>query len=439
MVNRQSWTEHALMEVFDVRSGLSKPASAFGSGFPFVSFKDILDNTFLPRHPLSLVQSTLDERHSCSVLRGDVFLTRTSETQEDLGMSSVALTDYPNATFNGFTKRLRPKDPGTIVPEYAAYFFRSPRFRAAITAYSSLSTRASLNNDILSRLTIPLPDTETQARIGFTLRSLDDKIEHNRRTSRALEGLARAMFKAWFVDFEPVHAKAAGATSFPGMPPEAFSALPARFTDPTSPLGPVPEGWEVGAMGKVGVQRREQVTPADVDDATPYIGLEHMPRRDITLADWGNAAAVTSSKFRFRTGDILFGKLRPYFHKVGPAPLEGVCSTDIVVMHPTRPEYMAWLLMLVASDDFVSHTNQTSAGTKMPRTNWNDMAGFPVALPPSSLARSFEDLVRPMLDMIRASIHESCQLAGLRDYLLPKLLSGEVRVAPAIAETEAVT
>jgi type I restriction enzyme S subunit len=286
----------------------------------------------------------------------------------------------------------------------------------------------------LRRLQVRVPDPEEQAALVALIKPLDDKIEQNRRTGAKLEGLARAVFKAWFVDFEPVKAKAAGATAFPGMPPETFTTLPTRFLD--SSLGPVPEGWEVGTMGSIGVQRREQVTPDEVDGSTAYIGLEHMPRRDIALSDWGASASVTSSKFRFRRGDILFGKLRPYFHKVGRAAIDGVCSTDIVVLYPKKPEYAAWLLMLVSLDEFVAHTDRSSAGTKMPRTNWKDMAAFKTAFPPSKVVLAFQEQIGPMLDLITASIHESRRLAALRDYLLPKLLSGQVRVGEIFAFTE---
>ena len=270
------------------------------------------------------------------------------------------------------------------------------------------------------------PEIDGQRAIADVLSSLDDKIEQNRRTGRQLEALARAVFKAWFVDFEPVKAKAAGATAFPGLPTETFASLPKTLQD--SPLGPVPEGWEVGTMGDIGTQRREQIAPEATDGETPYIGLEHMPRRDITLSDWDTAASVTSSKFRFCRGDILFGKLRPYFHKVGPAPIDGVCSTDIVVLHPKKPGYTVWLLMLVSSDEFVAHSDRSSAGTKMPRTNWKDMAAYGAAVPPLPVASAFQGQIEPMLHLITGSIHESRRLATLRDYLLPRLLSGRVRV-----------
>ena len=146
------WHEHNLNEIFTFSSGLSKSREEFGFGFPFLSFKEIFNNFFLPSKLENLANTTEKERVSCSIKRGDVFLTRTSETQEELGMSSVALNDYPNATFNGFAKRLRPIEGKVIWPEYAGYYFRSPKFRATVTSMASMTTRASLNNEMMSAL-----------------------------------------------------------------------------------------------------------------------------------------------------------------------------------------------------------------------------------------------------------------------------------------------
>jgi type I restriction enzyme, S subunit len=112
------WKEYQLNEVYNFASGLSKSREEFGFGFPFLSFKEVFHNYFLPKNLESLVNTTEIERQRCSVKRGDVFLTRTSETQEELGMSSVALIDYPDTAFNGFTKRLRPNGLVEAHPEY---------------------------------------------------------------------------------------------------------------------------------------------------------------------------------------------------------------------------------------------------------------------------------------------------------------------------------
>ncbi|WHF51882.1 restriction endonuclease subunit S [Chryseobacterium gotjawalense] len=193
------WKEYNLNEVYDFTSGLSKGASEFGFGHGFLGFTDIFKNFFVPNELTSLVNSTEKEQQSCSIKRGDVFLTRTSETDEDLGMSCVALKDYPNATFNGFTKRLRPKGNVEILPEYAGFYFRSPKFRATVSGMSSITTRASLNNGMLAQLTISVPEIEEQSAIADALFSLLKKVELLKRQNETLENLGITLFRKWFV------------------------------------------------------------------------------------------------------------------------------------------------------------------------------------------------------------------------------------------------
>ena len=111
------WKKVKLGELYEVHNGLSKGRQFFGSGYPFLTFSTVFNNWFLPSTLDSLVQASEKERTACSIKRGDVFITRTSETMDELGMSSVALKDYPNATYNGFTKRLRPTTDD-VIPEY---------------------------------------------------------------------------------------------------------------------------------------------------------------------------------------------------------------------------------------------------------------------------------------------------------------------------------
>jgi type I restriction enzyme S subunit len=249
---------------------------------------------------------------------------------------------------------------------------------------------------------LPVPPLAEQRAIAGVLGALDDKIELNRQMNETLEAMAQTLFKNRFVD---------AATK-------------------------LPKGWREGTLGEVTENPRRGIQPDEIKSATPYIGLEHMPRRCIALSDWGHADELESNKFEFERGEILFGKLRPYFHKVGVAPVDGVCSTDILVVRPKTPEWFGFVLGHVSSVELVNHTNAASTGTKMPRANWNDIARFEVALPPDSLAAEFTDLIRPMIDRIIANIHESRTLAELRDALLPKLLSGELRV-PASLERSA--
>lgn len=249
--------------------------------------------------------------------------------------------------------------------------------------------------------------------------------------NETLEAMARAIFEDWFVDFGPTRAKMEGHE--PYLAPDLWALFPDRLDDEGKP-----EGWRLGTLIDVAASDSRVVSPSEVGEDTPYIGLEHMPRRSISLPEWESAGGVTSNKSAFRTGDFLFGKLRPYFHKVGVAPVDGICSTDIVVLKANLKGWEGFVLFCISSDEFVAFTDQTSTGTKMPRTSWSIMSRYEVCIPPENLAARFQAIISPMLVRLTRSIHESRTLAQTRDLLLPKLMSGEIRVKEAEKMVEAV-
>jgi len=312
---------------------------------------------------------------------------------------------------------------------FVYYMARHPIFRDfAIKRMEGTSGRQRVPAPALSKFKLNLPPLSEQRAIAHILGTLDDKIELNRKMNETLEAMARAIFQSWFVDFDPVKAKAEGRQPV-GMDADTAALFPDSFQN--SPLGPIPKGWETAYLGKVTDNPRRGVSPDQIEPDTPYIALQHMPKRCIALAEWGTADDLQSNKFEFRKGEILFGKLRPYFHKVGVAPLDGLCSTDIVVVTPRTEKWFGFVLAHVSSTAFVEYTNVGSTGTKMPRTSWGEMARYAVALPPETVAEAFTKQIRPTVGHIIASIHESRTLAEMRDTLLPKLLSGEVRVDKA--------
>lgn len=268
---------------------------------------------------------------------------------------------------------------------------------------------------------VAVPNEREQATIVQTIGPIQEKIDLNRRMNETLEAMARAIFKDWFVDFGPTRANMEGRA--PYLAPEIWSLFPDRVNDDGKPVG-----WRFGTLGDVAQQVGESVKPEALDPGTPYIGLEHMPRKSIALSDWDGADKVTSGKVTFRKGDFLFGKLRPYFHKVGIAPVDGICSTDIVVLNSREREAAAFVLVCISQDEFVAFTDRTSDGTKMPRTSWGRMERYGLCLPSGPVLEAFNECVEPMLDRIVANIHESRTLGTTRDLLLPKLMSGEVRV-----------
>jgi type I restriction enzyme, S subunit len=283
-------------------------------------------------------------------------------------------------------------DPAAVDPIFISYVLGTQAFREWIIQHAHGATMPSLNQEILSRIPLPIPPLQEQSAIANILKTLDDKIELNRRMNRTLESMARAMFRQWFVENVEV------------------------------------ERWEAGKLGEVAENIRRSANANEIDPDTYYIGLEHMPRGNIALSEWGNASELASNKFIFKEGEFLFGKLRSYFHKVGIAPIDGVCSTDILVIAPKSSEWYGFVLGHISSVELIDYTNAASTGTKMPRTNWSDIANYKVAIPPIEKAKEFSKIFLPMAQQIRSNIMESQTLASLRDTLLPKLMRGEVRV-----------
>jgi type I restriction enzyme S subunit len=239
------------------------------------------------------------------------------------------------------------------------------------------------------------------------------------------------LFRDWFVTFGPTRAKLEGYA--PYLSGELWELFPTSFDDDDKP-----STWRTDTLSSVAASPRVTVRPSEVTNDTPYIGLEHMPRHSVALTDWEGSETVTSNKAEFRKGEFLFGKLRPYFHKVGIAPINGICSTDIVVIRPKSDDWASFVLACISSDTFVAYTDRTSTGTKMPRTKWQTMGQYVLCLPQPPVARAFQDIVGPMLDRIIANIHESRTLAATREFLLPKLISGHIRLREAEKAVEAV-
>jgi type I restriction enzyme S subunit len=361
--------------------------------------------------------------------RGDILFARRGV--QATGLSAIIKPFHEGSLCGTGAILLRILTP-EIDTEYLSFFLSAEATVSWLRQHAVGAVMPNLNEGVIRQLAITLPPLSEQRAIASVLGALDDKIDLNRRMCQTLEEMARALFKSWFVDFDPVRAKMEGRD--PGLPKEIADLFPSRLVD--SELGPIPEGWTASNFGCIAEARREGVAANQIDAATKYIGLEHMPRRSISLWEWESGDAIESNKSRFAKGDILFGKLRPYFHKVGVAPIDGVCSTDIIVIQPKNRAAFSAVLGLASSDDFVAYTDKRSAGTRMPRTNWSDMAAYPVAVPPSAVLSAHDSIIRPLAERIASAIHEVRLLQALRDTLLPKLIAGEVRVPASLGSMQ---
>lgn len=263
--------------------------------------------------------------------------------------------------------------------------------------------------------TFPILWPDNRKEIAAVLTAYDELIENNTRRIQVLEDMVQALYREWFVEFR--------------------SSLLQQIEIVSSEHGPIPKGWRVVPYGTIADEVKDGVDPQDVDPQTTYVGLEHLPRQSFTMTESGFAYEVSSRKWRFRQGDILFGRLRPYFHKVALAWDSGISSTDIIVIRP-KPGMEELALQVAFSPEFVGHAVATSGGTDRPRAQWKDMAKFPVVLPPDPVLLRFAELVRPLIDLAQNLARQNVVLRQSVDLLLPKLVSGEFDVSDLDIDTD---
>ncbi len=284
---------------------------------------------------------------------------------------------------------------------------------------------ASLNEGIIREIPIVLPPLVEQRAIAAVLGALDDKIEQNRRTSRTLERLARTIFRAGFVDFEPVKAKPSGRTSFPSMPQRVFDALPTRFTD--SDIGPVPEGWEVKALSECVHLTMGQSPPSEHYNKTG-VGLPfHQGVSDYGFRFPMHRVYCTVDGRIAEPRDVLLSVRAPV-GRVNVADRCLVLGRGLAGLRQPagRQSFLFHQLCHVfAEEDAVGDGTIYKAVTK------RFLSQMAILFPSEDAQSAFEDIAHPLDDIVAANEVESRKLAEMRDYLLPKLLSGEARVYDA--------
>jgi len=329
-------------------------------------------------------------------------------TRGSIGKVALSPSSMPIALINAQMLIIRV-DQSRLDPKFLFGVMRSKEFQTKLRNFASGSAQPQIPIRDLRQILLRAPPLPTQRRIAAILSAYDDLIENNTRRIAILEEMARRLYEEWFVHFR-----------FPGH--EGVKMV-------ESEIGPVPEGWESTRLGDFASEVREAVDPSTVPLDTPYVGLEHIPRRSVTLSRWGDPASVESTKLKFRRGDVLFGKIRPYFHKVSIAPFDGICSSDTIVIRPTKQQSLSMVLCCTSSDRFVDHSSQTSQGTKMPRANWKVLTAYPLPTPTTNLLRQFNEFVDMIVAQTRNLMLRNTNLRTQRDLLLPKLISGEIDVS----------
>ena len=327
-------------------------------------------------------------------------------------------------------------DGKIVLSEFLRWLINSPDWWDQVSKYINVgAVFDSLRCRDIPNFELTVPPIEHQREISTLLGALDNRITLHRETNTTLEAIAQALFKSWFVNFDPVRAKQEGREP-EGMDADTAALFPDCFEE--SELGLVPKGWKVGVLGEIADTVRKQVSPTELHSDLHYLGLEHIPRQSLSLTEWGDASGLESAKAAFSEGDILFGKLRPYFHKVVIAPFNGVCSTDILVCRPKKATYYGLVAMHLFSVRLVEYASRLSNGAKMPRINWKDIAAYTICIPPSTIAVEYSKAVSQLFAKLTANVHIAQTLSTLRDTLLPRLISGQLRLPDAEALVEDV-
>ena len=292
--------------------------------------------------------------------------------------------------------------------QFLFYWIGSPQGKAELQKCTIGSSQSAFTIVLLKGIEIALPPMPVQQRIATILSAYDELIENSLRRIKILEAMARSLYREWFVHFR-----------FPGHEnhPRVASAL-----------GEIPEGWEVKKLGDIAEDMRRNVPKGKLEEPSPYVGLEHIPRRALALDAWETATELGSNKLEFRKGEVLFGKIRPYFHKVSVAPFDGLCSADTIVIRARRSEHYACVVACVSSDAFVAEASATANGAKMPRANWDVLKQYLVAIPTGEVADKFSALIVEVIAQQQALIFQIQNLRRTRDLLLPRLLSGQINV-----------
>lgn len=382
-----------------IADGDHQPPPRADSGIPFVTISDITkQNRFDFSNVMHVPQEyydALDEKRKPK--KNDVLYSVVGS----FGIP-VFITDDTPFVFQRHIAILRPNK--LIEPKFLYYTMLSKSFFAQADAAAIGAAQRTISLSALRNLTINVPSLEVQKRVISILSAYDDLIENNQKQIKLLEEAAQRLYKEWFIDLR-----------FPGH-------------ESTPIVDDLPKGWKRSTIGEICSLKTKAVSVDQVSADSPYIGLEHMPRMDFCLAMWGKAGDVSSNKLRYAENDILFGKIRPYFHKVGFAINSGVVSTDSFVMQ-ARKGLWGLLLMTVFDKAFVDYAYKTcKEGSKMPRADWKQMQKYEVLIPDETIRQQFEDQMYRITREIKTLAFQNRALTEARDRLLPKLMSGELEV-----------
>ena len=407
------WKRYKLSDLYEMSSGISSTKEQAGHGSPFLSFSVVFNNYFLPDSLIDLMDTTDGDKQKYSINEGDIFLTRTSETVDELAMSSVALKDYPEASFSGFLKRLRPVDKRIVYPKFMAFYLRSPLFRRTIINNTVMTLRASFNEAMFSYLEIMLPDFDTQKKIGDFLYSLEKKKQINNQINQELEAMAKTLYDYWFVQFD-----------FPDQNGNPYKSSGGKMVYHPELKREIPEGWEVENLFNVAEVQYGYPFSTDYFNSTGE-GVPVIRIRDILGNDTTNySTEEVEDKYKINVGDVLIG-MDGNFHMNYWIKEDCYLNQRVVKVNSDKLPNMVLKYQI---EPFIKLREKSVSRTTVGHLSDKDLKAINVILPKEKYLSPIFERFENILKNIIINQQQNQELTQLRDWLLPMLMNGQVKV-----------
>ena len=401
-----------------------------GAITPFIEMADLLEG----ERDVAGIGNRVFSGGGSKFKNGDTLFARITPCLENGKTAKVSgLPD--NAISHGSTEFIvmAAKDPG-VDEDFVYYVARHPEFRAyAKGRMEGTSGRQRVSWQAIADYEIPDFSSVERSGIGSVLSSMDNLISNNRRVNQALEAMARALFKAWFVDFEPVRAKMEGrwqrGQSLPGLPAHLYDLFPDRLVE--SELGEIPEGWELRSLDSIANYLNglalQKFPPESEDEFLPVIKIAQLRAGNTNGAD--RASAQIKPEYVVFDGDVLFSWSGSLEVEVWNGGLGALNQHLFKVTSDTVPKWFYFF----ATRHHLSDFRAIAAGkaTTMGHIQRKHLTDARIAVAPPESMEKFDAVISSQFDQLVSNAQQSRSLAQLRDTLLPKLISGELRVADA--------
>lgn len=326
---------------------------------------------------------------------------------------------------------IRP-DREQLNSRFLRMWLNSPVLVAHLHGFRDGTVAERLNMPTIRALPVPVVPRSQQDAIASILGALDDKIDLNRRMNETLEAMARAIFQDWFVTFGPTHAKQEGRP--PYLAPDLWSLFPNRLDDDGRP-----EGWTIDTLANVSTLNPESWSVKTMPAEIEYLDLSSAKNGEIEATQHFTREAAPSRAQRIlRPGDTVVGTVRPGNRSFALIAQQGLTgSTGFAVLRPSSPTFREFVYLAATANDAIDYLAHRADGAAYPAVRPDVVSGIVCIAPPDPVVGAFAIAVAPMIDRMAANREESRTLAATRDLLLPKLMSGELRVRDAERLAEA--